>query len=134
MPIRKQTEFVRHCHHKRARAAKTVREFPDKYSREFIEARAALTRAEGEFYALYYWHLRYDQVEVIDKERCYGSGVVQPAPATYDPITPLKWEHAKAGKRADAYCATDQHLIEQVMFTVAVRNAAERKASNVNRR
>ncbi len=131
MPIREQTEFVRHCQHKRAAAAKLVRDHPDTYSREFIEARAALARAETEFSILYYWHLRY---LVSDEVTKHGLGVPQPAPATYDPLAPLKWEHAKVRKRNDGYSATDMHLLEQVMFTVAVRNAAEGKASNVNRR
>ncbi len=121
MPINKQTEFVRHCQHKRAAAAKLVRDHPDTYSREFIEARVALTRAEGEFHALYYWHLRY-LVDPSVPNNDYG--VVPQSLQRPFTLDPLKREHAKVRRRGDEYSATDMHLIEQVMFTVAVRNAA----------
>ncbi len=121
MPINKQTEFVRHCQHKRAAAAKLVRDHPDTHSREFIEARAVLTRAEGEFHALYYWHLRYLVDPSVPNS---GYGVVPQSLQRPFTLDPLKREHAKVRRRGDEYSATDMHLIEQVMFTVAVRNAA----------
>ncbi len=101
MTADRRATLVRCAEQERTTAAAIVRDFPDKFSRQYIEARSRLDRAEGTFRALYYWHVHYLVVPPI--RGGINGGV-------------LKVERARVRARADEYSATDLHLLENVMF------------------
>lgn len=107
MSFRQQSDLVRQAIRKRKAAAKTVRDMeavPDKLlGPEYIEAQAALARAERETSVLYYWHLIY----LVHPH--FPDKLPTHEPLCFDA---LKREYVKNSGRRDAYAATDLHTIE----------------------